>query len=101
MRRPSLTAIAYDKRGRILSIGRNSYVKTHPLQAKAAASVGDDSKIYLHAEVAALVKVKDWSKIYRLVVTRFNSKGEPVCAKPCRVCQFVLDQAGVDKVEHT
>lgn len=101
MGKPSLTAIVYDKRGRILSIGRNSYVKTHPLQAKAAAAVGESSKIYLHAEVAALVKVKDWSDIYKIVITRFNSKGEPVCAKPCRVCQYVLAQAGVHQIEHS
>lgn len=101
MTKPSVTALAYDKRGRILSVGKNSYIKTHPLQAKAAAAVGEDSKVYLHAEVAALVKVRDWSKIYKIVVTRFNYKGEPVCAKPCRVCQYVLNQAGIEIVEHT
>ena len=84
-----------------MSIGRNSYVKTHPLQAKAASAVGEDSKIYLHAEIAALVKVKDWNKIYRLVVTRFDKQGNPVNAKPCKVCQYLLKQAGIEEIEHT
>lgn len=97
----NITAFAYDRKGRILSIGRNSYVKTHPLQARAAKEVGEDYKIYLHAEVAALVKIKNWQKIDKLVVTRYNKNGEPMLAKPCRVCQRVIKIAGISTVEHT
>lgn len=97
----NITAFAYDRKGRILSIGRNSYVKTHPLQARAAKEVGEDYKIYLHAEVAALVKIKNWQKIDKLVVTRYNKNGEPMLAKPCRVCQRVIKIAGIGTVEHT
>ena len=97
----NITAFAYDRKGRILSIGRNSYVKTHPLQARAAKEVGEDYKIYLHAEVAALVKIKNWHKIDKLVVTRYNKNGEPMLAKPCRVCQRVIKIAGISTVEHT
>ena len=35
-----VTAIIFDKRGRPLSIGQNSYIKTHPLQLKIAEKVG-------------------------------------------------------------
>ena len=84
----NITAFAYDKKGRLLSVGRNSYVKTHPLQARMAKEVGEDYKIYLHAEVAALVKVKNWTRVDKLVVTRYNKNGEPMIAKPCRVCQI-------------
>ena len=35
-----MTAIIYDRRGRVLSVGKNSYFKTHTLQAKHAAKVG-------------------------------------------------------------
>ena len=35
-----ITAIIYDKKGRVLSIGQNSYIKTHPYQAKIAKQVG-------------------------------------------------------------
>ena len=69
--------------------------------AKAALAVGQENRIYLHAEVAAIVKVKDWSKAYKLVVTRFNSKGKPVMARPCPCCQFVINQTGIIHVEHT
>ena len=38
--RQNITAVIYDKRGRVLSIGKNQYLKTHPLQAKHAHAVG-------------------------------------------------------------
>jgi hypothetical protein len=31
--RHELTAVIYDRKGNVLSIGKNSYIKTHPLQA--------------------------------------------------------------------
>ena len=95
------TALIYDKRGRIISIGKNSYVKTHPLQAKFANEVGLEHKIFLHAEIDALVRLKDWTKAHKIVVTRFGNSGEELCAKPCPVCQRALEQAGIRVVEHT
>ena len=97
----NVTAFAYDKRGRLLSIGRNSYVKTHPLQAKIAKSVGENHKIFLHAEVAALVKIKQWNRVHKLVVTRYSKTGEPMLAKPCKVCQQVIKMARIAHIEHT
>ena len=97
----NITAIVYDKKGRIISMGKNSYVKTHPLQARIAHQVGLSDKIYLHAEVDALVRLKDWSKAHKIVVTRFGKTGEPLLAKPCPVCQRAIEMAGIHVVEHT
>ena len=99
--RPTITAIVYDKKGRVLSIARNSYVKTHPLQAKIAREVGEPSKIYLHAEIAALIKVKDWNDAYRIAVFRYGADGRPRNAKPCGVCQRALHDAGIEEITHT
>lgn len=96
----SLTASIFDKRGRLLAIGRNSYVKTHPLQAQVNSKIGK-KQAFLHAEVAALVKVKDWSKAHRIVITRFNRNGDPVCARPCEACQYAIKLAGIKRIEHT
>lgn len=96
-----VTAIIQDKKGRTISIGRNSYTKTHPLQARAAKATGSPHRIYLHAEVAAIVRLKDWNRGYRLIVTRFDSLGNPVCAKPCPSCQHVIKLAGITRIEHT
>lgn len=100
-KRFNITAIAYDKRGRVLAVGKNSYVKTHPMQAKHAIAAGEPHKIYLHAEIAALVAVKDHSKIAKIAVLRYTEAGDPVSAKPCKVCQRALRLAGVTNIEHT
>ena len=99
-KRPIITAVCDDKRGRILSVGQNSYTKTHPLMSRAAKAVGQPSRIYLHAEVAALLKC-DWSKVDSIFVSRYNGEGKPMTAKPCLCCQHVLKLAGVTKVRHT
>lgn len=96
-----LTAIIYDKKGRVLSIGQNSYIKTHPLQAKHAQKVGLPDKQYLHAEVHAIARCKDLTKAHRILITRFGKNGQPMLAKPCPVCQSAIKAAGIDLVEHT
>lgn len=97
----NITAFVYDKRGRLLSVGRNSYTKTHPLQARHAKAVGLEHKIFLHAEVDALVKIEDWSKAHRIVIMRHTRDGAPALAKPCAVCQRIILMSGIKKVEHT
>lgn len=101
MTRYNITAIVKDKRGRPLAVGRNSYVKTHPLQAKASKAVGGKERTYLHAEIAALLKVKDWTKAYQLEVYRYDALGAPALAKPCKCCQWVIQQTSIKKVIHT
>ncbi len=98
----SLTAIIYDKRGNILSIGKNSYVRTHPLQAKFAKKAGLEKKVFIHAEIDAIVKCKDLSKAYRIVVMRFHKNGLPASAKPCPICENAISElTGIKVVEHT
>lgn len=99
--RQNVTALIYDRRGRIISMGKNSYVKTHPLQAKFANEVGLEHKIFLHAEIDALVKLKDWSKAHRMVITRIGKNGDELLAKPCPVCERAIKSAGIAEIEHT
>lgn len=101
MAHPTLTALIYDKRGRLLSAGQNSYTRTHPVQARAAKAVGKPSSIYLHAEIAALVKLKDWSKAYKMVVLRYTKDGEPAKATPCSICRHIIALSGIKIVEST
>lgn len=97
--RQNITAVIYDKRGRVLSVGQNSYTKTHPRQARLAARVGLKEKEYLHAELASIVRCKDLSKAHRIVVTRINKKGKFVNAKPCPICALAIQEAGIKVVE--
>lgn len=101
MGRHSITAIIQDKRGRTLSIGRNQYEKTHPLQARMAMDTGTPMRVFLHAEISALVKCKDWRKAYKIVVTRYTKDGKPALAKPCAACERAIALAGIKLVEHT
>jgi deoxycytidylate deaminase len=98
-RRQKLIAICYDKRGRVLSVGENSYVKTHPLQARIAKEVGQEKKIYLHAEVAAIVKLPDGVIPYRMTVVRVSNQGELLNAKPCDICEKLIRLTGIKHVE--
>lgn len=99
--RQEVTALIYDKRGRVLSIGKNSYVKTHPLQAHHAHKVGLSDKLFLHAEVHAIARCKDLTKAYKIVVTRWDKQGQPANAKPCPICQSAIQAAGIEIIEHT
>ncbi len=96
-----ITAIIYDKRGKVLSIGKNSYVKTHPLQNHHACKVGLPDKQFLHAEIHSIALCRQLDKAHKIVVMRFDKSGEEKNAKPCPVCQSAIEAAGIKFVEHT
>ena len=96
-----VTAIIFDKRGRPLSIGQNSYIKTHPLQLKMAEKVGLPEKKFVHAEVHSIIKCRDLSKAHKIVVMRYNKNGEPVNAKPCKICEQAIALTPIKVIEHT
>ena len=96
-----VTAIIFDKRGRPLSIGQNSYIKTHPLQLKIAEKVGLPEKRFIHAEIQSIVKCRDISKAHKIMVMRYNKDGEPVNAKPCKICEQAIALTPIKIVEHT
>ena len=95
----TVKATVYDKKGNILSVGYNSYIKTHPYQAALAKKHGKEEQIYLHAEIAALVKVR--GEPYEIYVERYYRNGEAALAKPCPICQRAIEEAGVKVVKHT
>jgi deoxycytidylate deaminase len=97
----SLTAIIKDKRGNILAIGKNSYTKTHPYQAKCAKEVGLPEKIYLHAEIDAILRCSDLSKAHSIHIFRQGKSGKWLLAKPCPACQTAINRTPIKKVYHT
>jgi deoxycytidylate deaminase len=100
-RRFNIKAVITDKRGRVLSIGYNSYVKTHPFQAKHAEKVGLHLKTFLHAEIHAILKCRNLEKAHKISIYRFDRSGNPKIAKPCPVCQSAIEEAGIEVIEHT
>lgn len=97
----NVTAIIFDKKGNILSVGKNSYTKTHPLQFKHAKRVGLEKKIYLHAELDAIIKCKDLTKAHTIKVFRYFKNGKPANAKPCPICTDAIRFTPIKNIEHT
>lgn len=82
--------IVYKKQ--ILSVGRNQ-LKTHPMMLKYQT---DETKIYLHAEIDAIIKTINQygtSILSRcdLYVLRITGGGNVGLSKPCRGCQKAID----------
>lgn len=99
----NITAIIYDRKGRVLSIGKNSYVKTHPLQTHHAKKIGKPDAMFLHAEIHAITRCRDLDRAHRILVTRYGGHGghHPLLAKPCKICESAIREAGIKVVEWT
>ena len=97
----SLTATIYDKRGRVLSTGENSYSKTHPKQHHYATQAGRPEAVYLHAEIAALIRLKDVNKAHSIKIERTGAHGQPLPAEPCPICKLAIEHAGIEIIEHS
>lgn len=98
--RYKITAKAYDKRGRLVSTGENSYKKTHPIQAHFAKLAGEDYKTKLHAEISAILRAGD-KRIHRIEIFRFDKNGNRVNAMPCRTCQKAIEAYKIKEVCYT
>jgi len=95
-----LTAYCYDKRGRLISKATNNYNKSHPLMAMFSKKVGHScQKIYLHAEVAALIKAGE-REVYKIKVERFGKRGTPLPSMPCPICMEAIKTFGVTNIEY-
>ena len=97
-KRHVITAKAYDKKGKLLAEATNNYFRTHPIQAHFAKLAGQPERVYLHAEIAALLGCRD-KKPYKLVISRNKADGTAALAAPCPVCVKAIHAWGVSKVE--
>ena len=100
-KRHSITAIIYDKRGRVLSIGQNSYTHSIRLQRKYAMKVGLPEKKFNHGEILAIAKCRSLSRAHTIKVFRYNKSGAPVNAMPCKVCMSAIVEANIRNIEWT
>ncbi len=98
-------AVFTDKRYNVLSVAGNTYVKTHPQQASWAKKRGSPDKQCLHAEIRAAIMLAKSVKANSakfLYVAAVSTSGNILCAKPCAVCQMMLDESFPDiEVFHT
>jgi len=86
---------------KLITQGVNQDTKSHPFQARLADMVGLSEKIYLHAEISALIKCK--SDADTIVVARLggHSGHELRNAKPCPICSLALKEAGIEHIYYT
>ncbi len=92
-------ATVYNRKGKVIATAVNSYTKTHPKQAKFAKLAGNPKAIYLHAEIAALVKCRE--QPYKIKVERRTKDGKLANAEPCPICKLGIKEAGIKFVEYS
>jgi deoxycytidylate deaminase len=94
-----VAAIVLDKRDRVLSTGTNSYTRSHPEQARYGKACGFSERIYLHAEISALIKCKKQG--YKIYVARIDIHGNTLLSKPCELCSMAIKEHGIKVIEYT
>ena len=58
-------------------------------------------KVFLHAEIAALSRLKSFHKPYKIVVERYKEDGTQAMAKPCPICMEAIKAHGIQRIEFT
>jgi tRNA(Arg) A34 adenosine deaminase TadA len=96
-----ITAIITDKSGKVLSHAQNNYSRTHPIQAHFASLAGEPSRIFLHAEIAALIRLKSTDKPHKIKIERYRKDGSAGLAAPCAVCRAAIKHWKIQYVEFT
>ena len=90
--------VVTNKKGRIISSSHNT-MKTHPIQYRYAVKNGEKYKVYLHAEVRALIQCKD--KPYHIFTLRLSKSGHHLLSKPCCICMEYIVDSGVRYISYT
>jgi len=55
----------------------------------------------MHAEIQAIVRLKDWSRAHKIYIERYGDDGTPLPAAPCNICRAAIEEAGIVEVVHT
>lgn len=91
-------AIIVDGKYNVISTGYNKR-KTHPKQYYYAKSY-DVNKVFLHAEIDALIKNRK-QKPHAIVVARKKKNGDNGIAAPCPICRAAIIEAGIREIIYT
>lgn len=91
--RHRLGAVLFQKK-MVIAEGWNKK-KTHPMQKRWASK---PQRIYLHAEIDAILKGGDLTTGASLAVTRLKKDGTYGCSMPCEGCLAAADEVGIKKI---
>jgi len=92
-------AASLDHHNNIISIGENSYQKTHPMQSRLSLKCGNRNREYLHAEIASLVKNRNNPE--SIMIVRITSTGLVRMARPCNICNLAIREVGIRNIIFT
>lgn len=92
-KRYKIVATTYDSKGKQLSIATNSYSKTHPIQAFYAKIANQPERIYLHAEILAIIRAGE-NAIHTIRITNLSGS----LSFPCPVCMAAIKAYGIKRV---
>ncbi len=99
--RKKVGAVLYNSRRRVITTAVNNDYKSHPRQAWWAQRVGLDEKIYLHAEMACLIKAREAADTIVVVRLGGHDGNSLRQARPCPVCEPALRYAGIKHVYYS
>lgn len=93
------------KNKRILSLACNMK-KSHPLQASLnyyRFGHDDNCQHHLHAEIGAILKVKDPNKLIgaSIYIARIDYYGNIKEAFPCKACLKLIKKSGIKEIIYT
>lgn len=91
-----VSCACYDKRGRLIATAWNQPGKSHPRQAHYAKLAGQEDRIFLHAELGALIRCRE--DPYAIQVVRIGPKEYPKASFPCPICLRAIEEAGVKEI---
>jgi tRNA(Arg) A34 adenosine deaminase TadA len=86
-------------KSKVVVSATNLETKSHPIQARFAERVGLHQKIYLHAEISALVKCRE--ECDTIIVARVNPQEKLRNSRPCPICELALKEAGITKIHYS
>lgn len=99
--RKKVGAVLYNSKKRVIATATNNDDKSHPRQAWWAQRVGLDEKIYLHAEMAALIKAREDADTIVVVRLGGHDGNSLRQARPCPICEPALRYAGIKHVYYS
>ena len=90
----NLVAGCYDKKMNLISMGFNSYRKTHPKQFHYSSKIGKVNGCFIHAEIFGYCQCKN-NDVDTIVVAHYTNNVKN--AKPCPSCMLAIKDAGIKK----
>jgi deoxycytidylate deaminase len=95
-----LCASTFSRDRKLITSEFNDYHKSHPIQKFYAEKANLPDKIYLHAEMLAVLNSRDHNA-HSLYVARALADGKPANAQPCKICMAMIRSTGIRRVYYT